>query len=202
MNPDLQRIFTLYYSPIIQAGQDRGASSWDYTRKMRDEFPDFVNRHGIRSMFDAGCNDCSWSFKLAELVDYQGGDISLAMVAHAWSTKPWLDVKVHDVTSDPIPCVDLLWVRDVAIHLNNRDKHRMLANWYQSRVPWIMLTQIPEAEHNIDFDYADGFPWAAVNWQQSPWCFPDPVDYIREQPEGERRMALWHRDQFREQSWQ
>lgn len=202
MNPDLQRMFTLYYSPVIQAHQDRGASSWDYTRKMRDEFPDFVDRNRIRSMFDAGCNDCSWAFKLAEFVDYRGGDISLAMVAHAWSTKPWLSVEVHDITSDPIPDVDLLWVRDVAIHLNNEHKHRMLANWCQSQVPWIMLTHMPEVEHNIDFDYADGFPWAAINWCQAPWSFPEPVDRIREELEGERCMALWHRDQFQDRPWQ
>ena len=201
MNLVLQKLFSLAYLPEQQAREDRLASSINGTQKLRNELPELYARHNIRSMFDAGCNDCSWSSRLEQSIEYHGGDISLPMVASVWQKFPALDVILHDITTDPLPAVDVLFVRDVTIHLNTADKIRVLRNWLDSGIPWLLITHDEYERQNRDFEYgAEHFPLGWVNWSLPPWHFPKPTDQIYEfeQDESGRCMALWHRDQLKD----
>ena len=204
MNSELQQLFTKFYNPQDQESEPmRGSSSIEGTKKIRDELWPLFERHGIRSMFDAGCNDCAWAQAIDDRIIYSGGDISAEIIADARKKFPNLNVKVFDVTTDTIPTVDLLFIRDVTIHLSNADKLRMLHNWLDSSVPWLLTTTDPEHQKNLEIECdVNGFPWAGINWQLPPWNFPEPRDCIIEQVNGSRRLALWHRDQFKIIPWQ
>jgi SAM-dependent methyltransferase len=203
MNLDLQKLFSLSYSPA-KSDNSTGASSIEGTAQLREHIIKLLKKHSITSMFDAGCNDCNWSQFLAESIEYKGGDISLPMIAHVWDQRPWLDVRLHDATTDPFPNADVLFVRDVAIHLNNQDKIKLWNNWYSSTIPWILITHNLEVDTNTDFEYGTQynwelaqFPWSPANWEITPWNYPAPVDHVWEYGPNSRSMALWHRDQFR-----
>ena len=196
MNLDLQKLFSLAYGPY-RSDNSNGASSVEGTARLRENVIALLKKHQIKSMFDAGCNDSNWSQFLAESIDYQGGDISLAMIAHVWDKRPWMDVRLHDATTDPFPDADVLFVRDVAIHLNNRDKMKLWNNWYSSTIPWILITHNLEVDTNSDFEYSNQFPWSPANWEITPWNYPAPVDRIWEYGPDGRSMSLWNRDQFR-----
>jgi hypothetical protein len=196
MNLNLQKLFSLSYSPA-KSNNSIGASSIEGTAQLRENIIKLFKKHGITSMFDAGCNDCNWSQFLAESIDYKGGDISLPMIAHVWDQRPWLDVRLHDATSDIFPAADVLFVRDVAIHLNNRDKMKLWNNWYSSEISWILITHNLEVDTNTDFEYSNQFPFSPANWEITPWNFPVSVDQTWEHGPNGRCMALWHRDQFR-----
>jgi len=205
LNFQLQKLFSLAYTPQQQAKENRGASSIEGTQKLRDELPELFSRYGIKSMFDAGCNDCTWASRLESSIDYHGGDISLSMVASVWNTYPHLNVVLHDVTSDPLPDVDVLFVRDVTIHLNNVDKINLLTNWLNSNIPWLLITHDEYETQNQDIDYSQvNFPVVGVNWNLSPWNFPTATARIYEfyKDESGRCMALWHQDQIKALSWQ
>lgn len=204
MNSELQQLFTKFYNPRDQESEPmRGASSIEGTKKIRDELWPLFERHGIRSMFDAGCNDCAWAQAIDDRIIYSGGDISAEIIAEAHRKFPNLNVKVFDVTTDPIPTVDVLFSRDVTIHLSNADKLRMLHNWLDSSVPWLLTTTDLAHQKNLEIEYdVNGFPWAGINWQLPPWNFPAPRDCIIEQNYSSRRLALWHRDQFKIIPWQ
>ena len=196
MNQTLQKIFSNWYSPVQTNGNLTGASSVPGTQRLRDTIIELFERHNISSIFDAGCNDCNWIKIVSQFVQYQGGDISLAMVADAQHRHPELDMVLHDVTTDPIPKVDLLFVRDVAIHLNNHDRGQLWLNWYRSNVPWMLITHQTYIDQNTDVEYStENFPFSAVNWQLPPWNFPDPLDQVID-PDS-NSMSLWHRDQFK-----
>lgn len=60
-------------------------------------------------MFDAGCQDCCWSYLITDQVSYQGGDISESLVRQAKMRHPDLEICVHDVTNDPLPAVDMCY---------------------------------------------------------------------------------------------
>jgi hypothetical protein len=208
MNSHLQKIFTKLYSPEYTANSESGASSVQDTRDIRQSIENLFVQYNIKSMFDAGCNDCEWMSRLVgnTHVAYQGGDISLAMVAHAWKTRPNLDVRLHDATSDPFPQVDLLFVRDVAIHLNNADKKKLWQNWLDSDIPWILITHNKEINpdnkpptdafySNKDIEYSQTLPEAMANWELEPWCFPTPTEQIWEYGMNGKCLALWHRTQ-------
>jgi hypothetical protein len=202
MNLQLQKLFSIIYTPSQTDNKVNGASSIDGTHNLRNLIDTLFKKHNIRSIFDAGCNDCGWMLRLIDLskVKYQGGDISLAMVADIWRWQPKLDVQVHDATTDPLPTVDLLFVRDVAIHLNNQDKRKLWQNWIASDIPWILIThnlEIKEGiETNEDFEYGSTLPHASANWEMEPWSFPPPTDIIWEYGENGRALGLWHRNQL------
>lgn len=204
MNSDLQKLFTRFYNPKDQEPEPtRGPSSIEGTKKICDELWPLFERHGIRSMFDAGCNDCVWAQAIDARIIYSGGDISAEIIAEAQRCYPHLNVQVFDITTDPIPAVDVLFMRDVAIHLCNADKLKMLQNWLDREIPWLLTTTEPAHPENLEIEYnADGFPWAGINWQLPPWNFPKPQDCIVEQEHQSRRLALWHRDQLKDLIWQ
>ena len=202
MNLDLQKLFSLAYGPD-RSDNSTGASSVEGTARLRENIIALLKKHLIKSMFDAGCNDCNWSQFLAESISYRGGDISLAMIAHVWDKRPWLDVRLHDATSDPFPNADVLFVRDVAIHLNNRDKKKLWQNWLDSDIYWILITHSSNYDQdcNRDFEYKNNDPFISintnVNWQVEPWCFPAPIDQVWEYNPGGKCMALWNQNQFK-----
>lgn len=198
MNPLLQTIFSNWYHPTTTDNKTSGASSQSGTVNLRKQMLDLFEKYNIKSVFDAGCNDCNWMSTISHAIQYYGGDISPAMIDDVKINYPNLQVSVHDITSDPVPEVDLLFVRDVAIHLNNNDKLAVWRNWYQSKVEWIMITHCPDQLINQDFQYQeDQFPFASANWQIDPWNFPSPVDSAYEYNPGGRCMAMWNRSQFR-----
>ena len=200
MNLQLQKLFSIIYSPDQTDNSNSGASSVTNTSNLRIRIGELFTTHNIKSIFDAGCNDCGWMSHLIDStkVDYCGGDISLAMVADVWRRHPELDVQVHDATTDPFPAADLLFVRDVAIHLNNQDKQKLWQNWFDSNIPWILITHNLEVSENFDFEYSEQpFPFSSANWNFSPWNFPTPVDLVSEYSPNDRSLGLWHRDQFK-----
>lgn len=198
MNFTLQKIFSTFYSPQLTENHKPGASSVAGTQELRGRIVELFERHNIKSIFDAGCNDCNWMKIVSLYVDYKGGDISLAMVADNWSRNPELDIILHDVTTDPIPTVDLLFVRDVAIHLNDSDKLNVWRNWVNSDVPWILITHNKEIHYNKDAQYQPGqLLVEQANWELAPWNFPPPLDFVDEYGPNGRCMGLWHKDQFK-----
>jgi hypothetical protein len=202
MNLQLQKLFSIIYSPDQTKNSESGASSIADTRNLRIQIENLFKQYNIKSIFDAGCNDCGWMARLQDHVsfEYHGGDISLAMVADVWARCPELDVQMHDVTTDLFPTVDLLFVRDVAIHLNNQDKRKLWQNWIASDIPWILIThnlEIREGiELNDDFEYTNAFPFASANWEMEPWKFLPPTDIIWEHGINGRAMGMWHQNQF------
>lgn len=190
------KLMSINFTPEQQArDENRGGSSMEHTAKLRQELPLFFKKHNIQSIFDAGCNDCSWMSTLIDNLDYYGGDISQPMVTDLQRRHPDFNIKLHDVTTNTFPSVNLLFVKDVTIHLNKADKKKVIQNWLGSDIPWIMVTH-DEFEDNLDFNYEDGFPFAFVNWERAPWNFPKPTDVIYEVGSAGRCMALWHRDQI------
>jgi len=201
MNNNLADIFSEAYQIeylLPELGTIAGpGSTMQGTDYLRKNLPAFFKKHNITSIFDAGCCDCHWMSTLVENFKYQGGDISRNIVEHLQKHNPTLDIIWHDVTTDPLPAVDLLFVRDVAIHLIEEDKQRLISNWLSSGIPWILTTQDDRIE-NIDFKYNfSEFPESQVNWRVSPWNFPEPTDVLLESEQGNnRKLALWHRTQL------
>lgn len=189
----------MYKQTVIQPVDRRGSSSIAGTEFLVSQLPAFFAKHGIQSIFDAGSNDCAWQIPtLKTFVKYSAGDHNILAVEEAKAICADVDIRQHDVRYDPIPMVDALFMRDVAIHFNNANKSLMIQNWLNSAVPWILMTQNQDAIQNLDFEHQeDEFPFAAINWTRAPWSWPKPVDFVYDLwPNSLTWMALWHRDQI------
>lgn len=192
----------MYNQDSVLPLEQRGSSSLTGTEILRKQLPELFKKYNINSMFDAGANDAAWqAVTLANTILYSAGDRNPIMVKIAKTAHPHLNIIIHDITVDPLPQVDLLFVRDVAIHLNNQGKRDMINNWKSSNIPWLLITQLNYAEQNLDFEYSqDHFPFAEINWLLPPWNWPEPiasvVDTMPELPNSTRVMGLWNRNQI------
>ena len=186
-----------YRSINARMPDDRGSSSFVQTQTLRDDMLKLFEQYNIKSIFDAGCNDCVWAHALAQYLDYQGGDISPSLIAEAWHWYPNLAVDIFDVTTDPIPLVDCVLMRDVAIHLVTADKKLAIQNWINSGVPWILMTNMEDNRVNTDGLYPNELFVSGINWCIDPWNFPKELDTLIDQSSTlQKRMNLWHRDQL------
>jgi len=176
----------------------RGSSSISGTEVLRKQLPDIFKKHQINSMFDAGSNDAVWARLLSEFVLYSGGDINSDAVSAANNLYPDLNIIEFDILVDQFPLVDLLFVRDVSIHLTNREKLILLNNFVKSNIPWLMITQLPHVTVNHDIPVTTEIVTAETNWCLAPWLFPEPADWAYEFGPGGRCMALWNRNQLRD----
>jgi hypothetical protein len=176
----------------------RGSSSIAGTETLRYQLPEIFSKHSITSMFDAGSNDAVWARLLSEFVNYSGGDINVDAVNSANQMYPELNIIEFDILADRFPAVDLLFVRDVSIHLTNEEKSLLLNNFINSDIPWLMITQLPYIVDNHDIPATADIVTAETNWCIAPWYFPDPVDCAYEFNPGGRCMAMWHRDQIKD----
>jgi len=197
----------VYNQSDVRPLAQRGSSSLQGTAHLCNQLPGLFEKYSIKSMFDAGANDAAWQQDtLAHMVEYHAGERNSNIVELAKKRNPDISICVHDITQDPLPGVDLLFIRDVAIHLNNHYKKLMIKNWLASQIPWLLTTQLNYCKHNKDFEQVPGeWHFAEINWNLEPWNFPEPYERVEDlsgleqrtpsQPV-ERFMCLWHRNQI------
>jgi len=192
----------MYNQFTVTPLEQRGSSSLEGTAYLCKQIEPLFSKYNIKSMFDAGANDVAWQAqRLATMVEYHAGEKNMAIVQIGKNNFPHIDIVCHDMTVDPFPKVDVLFIRDVTIHMNNFYKKNMLKNWLLSSIPWILMTQDSSCNLNKDSMQTVGEIYHAdVNWYLSPWSFPQPHDKIYEfdNERCQRYMALWHRDQLKD----
>jgi SAM-dependent methyltransferase len=105
-------------------------STLEFTRIYRVFLQDFLAKHDIRSVVDAGCGD--WEFSRAidwTGIDYLGLDVVPSVIAG--NQRSFASAKVRfavaNIVRDPLPAADLLIVKDVLQHLSHADIARFLA---------------------------------------------------------------------------
>ena len=199
MRKQLRRPTIMYNQWTVPLLETRGSSSINGTKDLCNQLPTLFSQYNIKSIFDAGACDAAWQTQtLDHMVDYHAGERNASIVNIAKQKNPSLSIQVHDMTKDIFPNVDLLFVRDVTIHMNNYYKRKLLDNWISSSIPWILTTQINDCQHNIDFELVPGeWKFAEINWLLTPWNFPNPVNYVTD-GFSQRFMSLWHKDQLTE----
>lgn len=209
----------MYKQSYVEPVDNRGSSSVIGVTHLCNQLPALFKKYNIKKIFDAGANDAAWQIQtLSHMVEYHAGEHNADIVSKAKLKNPELSIRQHNVTTDLLPAVDLLFVRDVAIHMNNFYKKQLLTNWLSSSIPWLLITQMSNTKINYDSDQTDKFHdesvvrpehwyFAEINWQLHPWNFPCPMDKVEDGEQItskpiERFMYLWHQDQLKGLAWQ
>jgi hypothetical protein len=154
----------------------------------------------ISSLLDAPCGDLHWMADLARSGEWQytGGDISPSLVAHVCATHPGLDVRLLDITRDPLPVADLWHCRDCLFHMSYRDIAAALERFVESRIPYLLVTthRAKLAHRNLDIDTGD---FRLLDLTREPVRLPRAVLYIpdyRPMCDFPRYVGLWRREQI------
>jgi SAM-dependent methyltransferase len=128
---------------VAGAGTSGTGSTLEITREYRGYLQEFIRKHHITSIVDAGCGD--WSF--SSTIDwadasYLGVDIASDVIeaVRGKHEKGKITFRVGDITEE-LPAADLLISKDVLQHLPNELVHKFIRNnLKKGKYKWVLLT--------------------------------------------------------------
>jgi hypothetical protein len=143
----------------------------DATAVIRAWLPDVCNRHGIKSVCDAGAGDLKWRHGMTWKVRYRPFDL---IPRHE-------TVKQADITRDVLPKCDAILCRMVLNHLDAERVGMALALFRQS-AKYLFATQFdgPQPQRSPQFKRLDLVHWLGK-----------PLESARDGREADCRLALW-----------
>jgi hypothetical protein len=179
---DLKRRFEYIFETNLwgdDASRSGVGSTLPETETLRREIPMLLRDLGARSLLDIPCGDFGW-LSLTELgVTYVGADIVEALVAE--NTRCYGSERRRferlDLTTDPLPAVDVVLCRDCLVHLSYANIQLAIGNVKRSGAGYLLTTSFPEVESNRDIEDGD---WRPLNFERAPFHFPSPIRTIVE----------------------
>ena len=137
---------------VAGAGTSGSGSTLEITREYRAYLEDFIRKHRVTSIVDAGCGD--WSF--SSTVDwadasYLGVDIASDVIDadRKKYAKGKIAFRVGDITEE-LPAADLLISKDVLQHLSNALVQKFIRNnLRRGKYKWVLLTN-DRGSGNVD----------------------------------------------------
>lgn len=194
-------IFQEIYKTNYWRGESRSGEGSDLiqTQQIRVDLPRLLKRVRATSMLDLPCGDFFWMQHVDTDIEYIGGDIVAEIVdlnnqKYGARNRRFLRL---DVCEDRLPKVDLIFSRDLLVHLSFEDIRRALLNMKESGATWLLTTTFVSREVNIDISTGD---WRTLNLQKAPFFFSEPIEIINEgctQFDGDyadKSLALWRLD--------
>jgi hypothetical protein len=158
-------------------------STFVQTDVIRSRLPALIQQWGIRTMLDLPCGDFHWMKEISlDLDHYIGSDIVSALIERNRQRygrgAPNLREFVRlDVTSDDLPCVDLVFCRDCLVHLTNADVIKALKQVKASGTTYLLTTTYPERKWNENIPTG---LWRPLNLERPPFNLPRPLDVVIE----------------------
>lgn len=191
-------VFERIYSTNYWRGESRSGQGSDLiqTAIIRKEIPKLLEEFSIKSMVDVPCGDFYWMKEVKLPVNYIGADIVTDMI-RVNDKEYGNDLRKFrqlDVCKDELPCVDLVFSRDLLVHLSYEDIRRALQNMKESGSTWLLTTTFTGRNSNTDIPTGD---WRTLNLELPPFNFPAPVRLINEgctQFDGDyndKSLGLW-----------
>jgi SAM-dependent methyltransferase len=141
---------------VAGKGTSGTGSTVEITREYRVYVEDFIKKHSVKSVVDAGCGD--WSFSSAMDwgdASYLGVDIASDVIVAVRNKheKGRIKFQVGDIT-DELPAAELLISKDVLQHLSNELVHKFIKNnLRKGKYKWVILTNDRGSENR---DVASG----------------------------------------------
>jgi SAM-dependent methyltransferase len=198
----IQAVFTKIYKENSWGSAESVSgpgSTVEYTKNIVKEIPLLISRLGVKRVLDAPCGDYNW-FRLIERgdnVSYLGGDIVEALVVS--NQKKYGNVNtrfIHlDITKDKLPVADLWLCRDCLRHQSNDDVFKVVDNFLNSDIRYLLTSSYVECKMNIDILTGQG---RELNLELPPFSFCKPLMTIDDWIQGfpRRHLALWEKNQL------
>jgi len=165
------------------------------TDDLRRELPELIKEFAVKSMLDAACGDFHWMSTIDLPCQYIGSEIVGTLVnrlsgAYGSPTRRFIQ---RDICRDQLPNVDLIFCREVTIHLPTKDVLAALRNFRASGSTYLLITHHFKVKQNGDIPVGG---WRAINFTLPPFSFPEPLRLISEgnADQDDKTMGLWRLD--------
>ncbi len=135
----------------------------------------------MKSFLDAPCGDFNWMKHVNKSgLKYIGGDIVQGLVDlnnKRYGTDQISFIKLN-IISDPLPKVDLVFVRDCLVHFNDENIQLFFINLIKSEIKYLMTTNFPITKNNYDITMGN---FRFINLLRSPYNLPKEIDILWEE---------------------
>lgn len=165
-------------------------SNLKQTENIRRELPTLFAQLGIKSVLDAACGDYFW-WKEMDLpgIDYKGIDIVPELIE---ANKKFEDEFHYFDWYDaggvyPIGNRDLIFCRDLLVHLSWAEANFVLKNFRASGSKWLLATTFPGAQ---DMDITTGM-WRPIDMARFRYMARPPELLIPDGDWGNKSLGLW-----------
>lgn len=149
------------------------------TEVVRRELPLLIKEFSLKSMLDIPCGDWYWMKEVIVNIDYIGADVVPEIIEHNHKlhAKGRRNFVVLDIIKDELPTVDLIFSRDLLVHLSFVDIFSALRIVKKSGARYLLTTTFCDRDSNIDIQTGK---WRPLNLQKPPFNFPEPERIINE----------------------
>jgi SAM-dependent methyltransferase len=173
-------------------GSDEGS-----TVNIHKSLVNFLKDNHIKTILDLPCGDWNWMSHVdLGNVNYIGADIVDAVINSNQKRFGSLNrnFKVLDILNDDLPKVDLIFVRDCFVHLEDEQIIKAIKNIAKSNSIFLATTTYPQCNLNQTPVKIDR--WRQLNLEIKPFflpealsllddrCYSDPLDV-------EKYMGIW-----------
>lgn len=196
---DIKKIFSLIYHNNYWGNEESrsgAGSDLAQTQVIRDQLPGLLRQWQIASMIDVPCGDFHWMAHVDLDLEYAGADVVSELIRH--NTELYGNARrtflVLDVTADAVPRADLIFSRDLLVHLSFQDIAKALLAMQRSGSQYLLTTTFTDRNDNIDIPTGH---WRPLNFAKAPFAFPDPLMILNENCTegdgswGDKSLALW-----------
>jgi len=138
---------------------------------------ELIRRLTIHSINDAPCGDFNWIPLILgrfPQVEYRGFDIVPDLIELNRQKFPAYRFEVLDVTEDTLPHGDLIFCKDLFLHLSNLEIARALKNFKISGCRFMLATSIVGAENQELIPEEPG-ACRHVDLTRAPFNLPEPM---------------------------
>jgi SAM-dependent methyltransferase len=204
----LKETFTLIFetrdwqkTEDIESVSGKG-STLAYTENIRKELPLLFKEYNIKSLLDLGCGDLNWIKELLPSFDnYLGIDIVNDLILE--NRKKYGNSKISFSISNivkykPIFNFDAVLIKDVYVHLTNKQILSSLENIKNSGIKYLIATNFKSINNNIDLEIPG--LWRPINLLCEPFCLKKLVYSISEPIEkyvflneeyNDKQLSIW-----------
>ncbi len=176
-------------------------SDLDQTQVIEAELPKLFLDLQIQSILDVPCGDQNWIKRIdLSFLRYTGGDIVPNLVkinndVYGSASKSFVEI-------DIVKCVpdyhDLIFCRDLFVHLDTRSIRAALDNMKKSGATYLLTTTFTNNRKYKNLSLLSrGVGWRPINLELEPFSFPKPILILNEGcTEGDglfsdKSLALW-----------
>lgn len=165
-----------------ETSKSGNGSSLQQTHEISKAIPRLIIDLGIESILDIPCGDLEWMSTVnLSRVKYIGGDVAPSLIGYLQSKYKTKEFRVLDITEDALPRVDLVFCRDLFVHLSNRKINQAIENIKSSGSKYLATTSFINRSENSDLPFfTRGIAWRTINLEISPFQFPEPLLAIDE----------------------
>lgn len=177
-----RKTFTKFFRKRKWKGESASGvgSSLEQTTQLRARLLESLKRLNIKSMLDVPCGDWNWMREVdLGSIKYTGMDIVEELIranAEKYGREN-VSFVAGDACYDNLCCCDLIFCRDMLVHLPYSQVRIFIENAVRSGSKYLAMTTFTGRRENKNCTIGK---WRPLNLQAAPFCLPDPVEVIVE----------------------